>query len=255
MRNDEPPDSPSRSVKDHPAPLGGLTEIFDRRNIAVGIDSSGQVVLARPNTVLARVADDAERRSLADYVAKYDTKEAEQIRNDREPGLPFVTVRVPGVERELINNESRWTLGGVQSAISDLASLDPPVESELNHVVFGEQVVKGNPLGAPATWAGEMAFLGNVIETKPDEHGVSHKVMLSTAEPAEGHDSSDDRSNISADGARRSSSSTPGCAPSSRTQWHAASGARHPRCCCIRCTRLARRPTRRIGSDPDRRRG
>ena len=185
MRNDEPPDSPSRSVKDHPAPLGGLTEIFDRRNIAVGIDSSGQVVLARPNTVLARVADDAERRSLADYVAKYDPKEAEQIRNDREPGLPFVSVRVPGVERELINNESRWTLGGVQSVISALASLDPPVESELNHVVFGEQVVKGNPLGAPATWAGEMAFLGNVIETKPDEHGVSHKVLLSTAEPAE----------------------------------------------------------------------
>ena len=53
MRNDEPPDSPSRSVKDHPAPLGALTEIFDRRNIAVGIDSAGQVVLARPNTVLA----------------------------------------------------------------------------------------------------------------------------------------------------------------------------------------------------------
>ena len=52
-------------------------------------------------------------------------------------------------------------------------------------MVFGEQVVKGNPLGAPATWAGEMAFLGNVIETKPDEHGVSHKVLVSTAEPAE----------------------------------------------------------------------
>ena len=52
-------------------------------------------------------------------------------------------------------------------------------------MVFGEQVVKGNPLGAPATWAGEMAFLGDVIETEPDEHGVSHKVLVSTAEPAE----------------------------------------------------------------------
>ena len=92
---------------------------------------------------------------------------------------------MPGVERELVNDESRWTLGRVQSLINDLAGLDPPVPGELNHVVFGEQVVKGNPLGAPATWAGEMAFLGNVAETKPDENGVTHKVLLSTAEPAE----------------------------------------------------------------------
>ena len=77
----------------------------------------------------------------------------------------------------------RWD--GCNPLINDLAGLDPPVPSELNHVVFGEQVVKGNPLGAPATWAGEMAFLGNVAETKPDENGVTHKVLLSTAEPAE----------------------------------------------------------------------
>ena len=50
---------------------------------------------------------------------------------------------------------------------------------------LGAQAVVGNPLGAPATWAGEMAFLGNVIETKEDDKGVKRKVMLSTAEPAE----------------------------------------------------------------------
>ncbi|HET9665464.1 MAG TPA: S8/S53 family peptidase, partial [Desertimonas sp.] len=63
--------------------------------------------------------------------------------------------------------------------------LDTPVVAELNHVFLGAQSVVGNPLGVPATWAGEMAFLGRVLDTKPDEHGVVRKVMLSTAEPAE----------------------------------------------------------------------
>ena len=67
----------------------------------------------------------------------------------------------------------------------ELAALDPPIVSELNHVFLGAQVVIGNPLGVPATWAGEMAFLGNVVETKEDDKGVKRKVMLSTAEPTE----------------------------------------------------------------------
>ena len=67
----------------------------------------------------------------------------------------------------------------------ELAALDTPIAAELNHVFLGAQAVIGNPLGVPATWAGEMAFLGNVIETKEDDKGVKRKVMLSTAEPTE----------------------------------------------------------------------
>ena len=96
-----------------------------------------------------------------------------------------MTVRLPGVERGMINGEDRWTLTRVQQAIGELAALETPVAAELNHVFLGAPAVKGNPLGAPASWAGEIAFLGNVVSTKPDANGVVRKVMLSTAEPAE----------------------------------------------------------------------
>ena len=89
--------------------------------------------------------------------------------------MPFVTVRLPGVERESINGEE--PLDVRTSSVGDAGARRPRSADrrELNHVVLGEQVVKGNPLGAPATWAGEMAFLGNVIETKPDDHGVERQ--------------------------------------------------------------------------------
>ena len=178
--------APSALVTVHPAPLNVLSEIFDRRNIAVGIDSSGQVVLARPDSLLAQVTTAKQRESLASYVDRYDKEQAREI---RDPGagsrLPFVTVRLQGVERETINDEGRWTFVRLQQAIRELAALEKPVRSELNHVFLGAQVVKGSPLGSPATWAGEMAFLGNVVSTRPDANGVVRKVMLSTAEPAE----------------------------------------------------------------------
>ena len=186
MQNDEPRPDPPPAVTDHPAPLGELTEIFDRRKFAVGLDSAGQIVLARPDTVLAKIDGVANRDSLARYVARFDEKLAGQIRGIKEDALPpFVTVRLRDVEHEQINGEGRWTLGRVEAVRRDLAALDPPVRAELNYVLFGEQVVKGNPLGAPATWAGEMAFVGNVATTKADDKGVKHKVLLSTAEPAE----------------------------------------------------------------------
>ena len=178
--------APLARVTIHPAPLSVLTEIFDRRNIAVGIDSSGQVVLARPDSLLAEVGGDEQRESLAKYVERYDKKQAREIRATREDeDLPFVAVRLRGVAREAINGEERWTFAAVHRAMQELASLEPPIASELNHVFLGAQTVIGNPLGAPASWAGEMAFLGKVIETKPDRNGVVRKVMLSTAEPAE----------------------------------------------------------------------
>jgi hypothetical protein len=184
--DDPPPPRPSARVIIHPAPLSVLTEIFDRRNIAVGIDSSGQVVLARPDSLLAEVGTDEQRESLAKYVARYDKKQAREIRAPREgEDVPFVAVRLRGVAREAINGEERWTFAAVHRAMRELASLQPPIASELNHVFLGAQTVIGNPLGAPASWAGEMAFLGKVVETEPDPHGVVRKVMLSTAEPAE----------------------------------------------------------------------
>jgi Subtilase family len=187
MRDDEPPPRrPSQLVKDHPAPLNDLSEILDRRNISVGIDSSGRVVLARPDSLLAELESDAHRDALAVYVERFDKDQAQRIRGlVPEQRLPYYTVRLPDVAREGINGEDRWTLSRVQTAMRELAALDPPVASELNHVFLGAQTVTGNPLGVPAAWAGEMAFLGRIVKTNPDSEGVVRKVMLSTAEPAE----------------------------------------------------------------------
>jgi hypothetical protein len=90
-KNDPPPARPSARVTVHPAPLNVLTEIFDRRNIAVGIDSSGQVVLARPDSVLAEVGGPKQRESVAKYVERYDKEQARTIRDDKSQ--PFVAVR------------------------------------------------------------------------------------------------------------------------------------------------------------------
>ena len=123
---------------------------------------------------------------MAGYVERFDKEQAAAIRERGDgKGLPFETVRLRDVERESINGEDRWTLSRVQQATRELAALDTPIVAELNHVFLGAQTVIGSPLGAPATWAGEMAFLGNVVETKEDDKGVKRKVMLSTAEPTE----------------------------------------------------------------------
>jgi hypothetical protein len=170
-----------RPLEDHPAPLGALAEIFERRHIALGVDTAGQVVLARPGSVLAAVRTDADRSVLAGYVEAFDKEQADGIRRrggDEAP--PFETISLAPAEPDEINGERRWSLRRAEEARGALASLDTPIETEPNHVVFGEQVVRGNPLGSPAALAGEMTFLGRVATTS-----AGHKVLLSTAEPAE----------------------------------------------------------------------
>ena len=212
--DDPPPPRPSALVTDHPAPLNTLTEIFDRRNIAVGIDSSGQVVLARPDSLLAEVTTTTQRESLARYVERYDKEQAAADPRARRRQAACRSRRF-GCGTSNASRSTARTAGPsrrVQQAMRELAALDTPIVAELNHVFLGAQVVIGNPLGAPATWAGEMAFLGNVIETKPDDKGVERKVMLSTAEPAEEPRFLRRRlEHRRAVGDRRSSSSTPGC--------------------------------------------
>ena len=51
--------------------------------------------------------------------------------------------------------------------------------AELNHVTLGAPSVTGNPLGAPANWAGDIPFVGRIAETKS-----GNRLLLSTVEPA-----------------------------------------------------------------------
>ena len=108
--------APSALVVEHPAPLNTLTEIFGRLNIAVGIDSSGQVVLARPDSLLAGVTNKDERVVVASYVEKYDKDQAVEIRErDDRATVPFETVRLRDVERGSVNGEERWTFSRVRT--------------------------------------------------------------------------------------------------------------------------------------------
>ena len=87
LRRARPPSS-----TDHPAPLNTLNEIFARLKIAVGIDSSGQVVLARPDSLLAEITNPEQRESVASYVERYDKEQAERIRErGDDKGPPFET--------------------------------------------------------------------------------------------------------------------------------------------------------------------
>ena len=106
MPEDDPATAPLRSRHGHPAPLNVLAEIFDRRNIAVGIDSSGQVVLARPDSLLAGVEMPSNgNRSRATSSATTRNRRAGSASRATEKLLPFVTVRLRGVERAQINGE------------------------------------------------------------------------------------------------------------------------------------------------------
>ena len=98
-----------------------LNEIFDRRNIAVGIDSSGQVVLARPDSVLAEVTNKRQRESLASYVERYDKEQAAAIRERGDgKGPPFETVRLDG--RRARGDQRRGSLDVVAGPTGDRVS-------------------------------------------------------------------------------------------------------------------------------------
>jgi hypothetical protein len=178
MVSDPSAPNPSLLVEDHPGSLGPLADIFDRRRIAVGIDSSGNVVLCRPDTVLAEIPADSEtRKRLAAHVGKDDPRQGRWIEEVSDEYLPrFATVQIEPA-REMINGERRWTLRPAIELLNKPPSAGP-APSELNHVFLGAQTVSGNPLGLPATWAGEMAFLGRVVKSKDGRN-----VMLSLAEP------------------------------------------------------------------------
>ena len=118
------PPRPSQSVKDHPAPLTELFEIFDRRSIAVGIDSSGQVVLARPDSLLAEIESQEQRKTLARYVDRLRREAGEDdSRLRRRPA--FRHGATGGVERESINGQDRWTFSQVQRSMRELACARP----------------------------------------------------------------------------------------------------------------------------------
>jgi len=107
-----------------------LVNILTRRRIAIGRDSRGRVVVARPDSVLVRVGDSAERR---DNIASWVANEA---------------------------------LDGV-TGIRDTLSADGH-HVELNHVALGVPSV-ATLLGAPAMQVGDVVFTGQAMKNAAGE--------------------------------------------------------------------------------------
>ena len=65
------PVAPGTGWVDHPQPIGELAEIFERRKIAVAADANGNVILARPDSIVVDPQGDPNRvRDVAGRVAE-----------------------------------------------------------------------------------------------------------------------------------------------------------------------------------------
>ncbi|MGH9135860.1 MAG: S8 family peptidase [Acidimicrobiales bacterium] len=167
------PDQRAPAV-DHPSPLGALATIFHRRNIAVGEASDGSVLLVRPDSVVFDAPrNEEEQRRLDELVDRNQLAPRERTTDER---LGIVVADVPDQPLARIRGEPRWSLDGVNGVVGSARTVG--LSAEYNHVVIGAQTVNGSPLGAPAAWAGEMAFVGRTIEHDGET------LLLTLAEPS-----------------------------------------------------------------------
>ncbi len=153
-----------------------LVDILTRRRIAIGRDSRGRVVVARPDSVLVRVGDSAERRdNIASWVDGWDRDQAQRIAEPPpERSLCFETIHFPpGYFDEA---DANVALDGV-TGIRDTLSADGH-HVELNHVVLGAPSV-ATLLGAPATQVGDVVLTGQAMKNAAGE-----AVLRTSAEPA-----------------------------------------------------------------------
>lgn len=196
--------TPASRAPNHPGTLGGLADVFDRRRIAAGADSDGQIFLARPHSVIASVGPKGERRgAVADVirglnkeqarligertsfgrsgVVPIDIRRPEEVEADEKEkrGAPRATDGQPAKtdEESTARSEPRWDLARASDVVAQLREAGVP--SDFNVVVVGEEAFVGHPLGTSATWAGELAFPGRCVTTS---NGT--KTILNTAEPS-----------------------------------------------------------------------
>jgi hypothetical protein len=141
-----------------PRPAGPLADILSRRRIAVGTDEQRRTVLARPDSLLARVDDIGRREGIAEWVQGWDHEQAERIAtpgDEHEHVFGFETIRFPAELFDLPGEGS--SLAGVSDLREELRSKGHDVA--LNHVVLGAPSTS-TPLGASAAQAGDVTLPG-----------------------------------------------------------------------------------------------
>ena len=164
-------------VVDHPERLGRLAEVFVRRRIAFAVDGRGELVLVRPDSVVVDVGDTPEAFAAAlAAIARFDERQAGEIRQAERRAGGLVAVRVPNAEPIAIHSERRWGVAPVQRALDQFRAAG--AHAEPNHVVLGSQVVRGFPVGGETYFAGGMMFTANIVETDVGP------VLKTTSDPA-----------------------------------------------------------------------
>ena len=162
-------------ISDFPARLGALEEILSRRRIGVGVDTRGQLVLARPDSIQVEFNGDMDRRkSVLEVVNEIDA-DNEAVDLDEAEDTGVLTVRVPAEVGDQ-RGEARWLLDGVNGAIASFASKD--IRADLNHVVFGAHSAIPRMLGGAVTGSSAPASSPTTITTPENK-----AVLITTAEP------------------------------------------------------------------------
>ena len=174
------PDRAVPYVTDQPVPLGeDFAQVLSDRNIAVGADANGNVILARPDTVVVDVSlRNEDREKVASIVGRFDSEQAGLIRSGEREVAGVVTVRIEHPAKVARHSEQRWSLEAVNEFVAQLRQ--EGLDADLNLVVIGAQGMTGSPLGIPTSWAGEMVFPGQLTNKTPNDKTV----LLTTALPA-----------------------------------------------------------------------
>src|SRR6266508_2242452 len=123
-------------VSRQPLPLGDLAETFKRRRIAVAVDSTGHVILVRPDSVVCDARnDEARREAIASLVDEFDVDQGEGIRRRGPAKRRLDLVRVDLTRRLVGRAEEAWTLDVVHEFMK--AATARGLQPEYNHVVIG----------------------------------------------------------------------------------------------------------------------
>jgi hypothetical protein len=159
-------------ISEFPARLGELGEILRRRRVAVGVDASGQVVLARPDSIEVDFSgDDDRRKQVARLVDEVDGDNSGDADWEDAEETGVLTVRL---EPEI--GADRWGLRRLNAELARFRANG--IAAELNHVVFGANSVIPSLLGGALTGATAPASPPLAVTT-PENRAA----LITTAEP------------------------------------------------------------------------
>ena len=177
MGPDQPREVP-RIVREYPAQLGDVAEIFRRRRIGAALDPFGNVVFARPDSIEVDFRGRGTRKQeVLELVERLEGDNAGAAGHFNAEETGVLTVQVPTSTTE-ISREERWPMQRLNEAVEHFRSNG--VDAGLRYVVFGANVVLPPALTASSAVAARLGIAGRTTDKTP----AGKPVMLTTAHPS-----------------------------------------------------------------------